>query len=57
MSIWASFFSVIDGLQKGMDIHGKDLDAERTFFIGTGVDATVVSRVPDMELREDGAIG
>ena len=36
MSIWASFFSVIDGLRKGMDIHGKDLDAEETFFIGPG---------------------
>jgi methylenetetrahydrofolate reductase (NADPH) len=46
------FFSVIDGLQKGTDIHGKDLDTERTFFIGSGVDATAGSRVPDMELRE-----
>jgi len=46
------FFSVIDGLQKGMDIHGKDLNAEKTFFIGSGVDATAGSRVPDMELRE-----
>jgi len=46
------FFSVIDALRKGMDIHGKDLDAERTFFIGCGVDATAGARVPDMELRE-----
>jgi len=46
------FFSVIDGLQKGTDIHGKDLDAERSFFIGSGVDATAGPRVPDMELRE-----
>ena len=46
------FFSVIDGLQKGTDIHGKDLDAERIFFIGSGVDATAGARVPDMELRE-----
>ncbi len=46
------FFSVIDGLQKGMDIHGKDLDAERTFFIGSGVDATAGPKAPDMELRE-----
>ena len=46
------FFSVIDGLQKGSDIHGKDLDAERIFFIGSGVDATAGAKVPDMELRE-----
>jgi methylenetetrahydrofolate reductase (NADPH) len=46
------FFSVINGLQKGSDIHGKDLDAERTFFIGSGVDATAGAKVPDMELRE-----
>ncbi len=46
------FFSVIDNLQKGMDIHGKELDAERTFFIGSGVHASAGSRVPDMELRE-----
>ena len=36
------FFSVIDGLHKSTDIHGKDLDTERTFFIGSGVDATAV---------------
>lgn len=46
------FFSVIDALKKGTDIHGKDLDVGADFFIGSGVDASAGGRAPDMELRE-----
>jgi methylenetetrahydrofolate reductase (NADPH) len=46
------FFSVVDSLKQGIDVHGKDLDAERGFFIGSGVDASFGGNPPDMELRE-----
>jgi 5,10-methylenetetrahydrofolate reductase len=46
------FFSVIDSLKKGTDISGKNLDGEKEFFIGSGVDASGGGKAPDMELRE-----
>ena len=46
------FFSVIDSLKKGIDVHGKDLDGEKDFFIGSGVDACGGGNAPDMEIRE-----
>ncbi len=46
------FFSVIESLGKGSDIHGKDLDSEKQFFIGSGVDAAAGGSAPDMEIRE-----
>jgi methylenetetrahydrofolate reductase (NADH) len=46
------FFSVIDSLKKGIDVSGKDLDGEKEFFIGSGVDASGGAKVPDMEIRE-----
>ena len=46
------FFSVIDNLKKGTDIHGKDLDGEKNFFIGSGVDASFGGKAPDLEIRE-----
>ncbi len=46
------FFSVVESLEKGTDVHGRDLDVKRTFFIGSGVDAAAGARAPDMELRE-----
>ena len=48
----AKFFSVIESLKKGADIHGKDLDSEKEFFIGSGVEAGFGGNVPDMEIRE-----
>jgi methylenetetrahydrofolate reductase (NADPH) len=46
------FFSVIDSLKRGIDIHGKDLDGEKDFFIGSGVDASYGGKAPDLEIRE-----
>ena len=46
------FFSVIDALKKGVDVHGKDLAGGKNFFIGSGVEAGFGGNVPDMELRE-----
>jgi methylenetetrahydrofolate reductase (NADPH) len=46
------FFSVIESLGRGSDIHGKDLDSEKEFFVGSGVDATPGGSAPDMEIRE-----
>lgn len=46
------FFSVIDALRKGTDVQGKDLDGEKDFFIGSGVEAAFGGNPPDMELRE-----
>ncbi len=46
------FFSVIDSLKKGIDVHGKELDGEKGFFIGSGVEACFGGNCPDLELRE-----
>jgi methylenetetrahydrofolate reductase (NADPH) len=46
------FFSVINNLQKGSDVHGRDVEVATNFFIGSGVDSTAGARAPDMELRE-----
>ncbi len=46
------FFSVIESLKKGSDVHGKDLEAEKDFLIGSGVEARYGGNVPDMELKE-----
>jgi 5,10-methylenetetrahydrofolate reductase len=46
------FFSVIENLQRGSDVHGKDIDSEKAFFIGSGVDASQGGKAPDLEIRE-----
>jgi methylenetetrahydrofolate reductase (NADPH) len=46
------FFSVIDSLKEGVDVHGKDLDSQKDFFIGSGVDAGFGGQAPDLEIRE-----
>lgn len=46
------FFSVIDSLKQGADVHGKDLDGEKSFFIGSGVESRFGGNAPDMEIRE-----
>lgn len=48
----AKFFSVLDALRKGTDLRGKDLDSEKEFFVGSGVDAGFGGNPPDMQLRE-----
>jgi len=48
----AKFFSVIEALKKGVDVHGKDLASGTDFFIGSGVEAGFGGNLPDMELRE-----
>jgi 5,10-methylenetetrahydrofolate reductase len=45
-------FSVIDSLQVGHDISGKEIPFKPKFCIGSGVDASWGKKVPDMELRE-----
>jgi len=45
-------FSVIDTLQLGQDISGKEISFKPKFCIGSGVDSSWGKRVPDMELRE-----
>lgn len=46
------FFSVVDSLKQGHDVHGKDIDSQKDFFIGSGVDAKFGGNAPDMEVRE-----
>lgn len=46
------FFSVIEALGKGIDITGKDLESEKEFYIGSGVDASFGGNAPDLEIRE-----
>lgn len=46
------FFSVIDSLKRGIDVHGKDLSSGADFFIGSAIEAGFGGNPPDMELRE-----
>lgn len=46
------FFSVIEALKRGHDVHGKDLDFQKEFLIGSGVEAGMGGAAPEMELKE-----
>jgi methylenetetrahydrofolate reductase (NADPH) len=46
------FFSVIEALEQGVDVHGKELEGRRKFLIGSEVEAGFGGNVPDMQLRE-----
>ncbi len=46
------FFSVIEALEQGIDVHGKELGARKEFVIGSEVEAGFGGNVPDMQLRE-----
>lgn len=46
------FFSVLDSLGQGRDVHGKDLDGSKRFFVGSGVGASLAKSAPDQEIRE-----
>ncbi|MBI4964099.1 MAG: methylenetetrahydrofolate reductase [Desulfomonile tiedjei] len=46
------FFSVIEALEKGVDVNGKELDGRKEFLIGSEVEAGFGGNVPDMQLHE-----
>jgi 5,10-methylenetetrahydrofolate reductase len=45
-------FSVIENLQKGHDISGKEIEIRPDFCIGSGVESSWGKKVPDLELKE-----
>ena len=45
-------FSVIESLQLGHDVSGRDIPFRPKFCVGSGIDSSWGKRVPDMELRE-----
>lgn len=48
----AKFFSVVDNLQNGHDITGRELHVKPAFCIGMGIDSNWGKDVPDLELKE-----
>ncbi len=45
-------FSVVESLQQGHDISGRDLPVKPKFCIGSGIDSGWGKKVPDLELKE-----
>lgn len=45
-------FSVVENLQEGHDISGRELPIKPRFCIGSGIDASWGRKVPDLEIRE-----
>lgn len=45
-------YSVINSLQQGVDISGKEIGFKPKFCIGSGIDSSWGKKVPDMELKE-----
>lgn len=45
-------FSVVDSMNKGHDLAGKELGKQSDFFVGGGIDAACGPKIPDMELQE-----
>jgi methylenetetrahydrofolate reductase (NADPH) len=45
-------FSVIENLQQGHDISGKEVGVKPDFCVGSGVESSWGKRVPDLELKE-----
>lgn len=45
-------FSVLESLQEGHDISGKEIPVKPKFCIGSGIDSSWGKKVPDLELRE-----
>lgn len=48
----AKLFSVIESLEEGCDITGRELQVRPTFCIGAGIDSSWGKEVPDLELKE-----
>lgn len=46
------FFSVVEAMKRGHDVHGKDLGAQTEFLIGSGIEAGRGAAAPEMELKE-----
>ncbi|MBU4010140.1 MAG: methylenetetrahydrofolate reductase, partial [Proteobacteria bacterium] len=44
--------SVLEHLQKGQTLEGKELSASAEFFIGAGVESSWGKNVPDLEMKE-----
>jgi len=45
-------FSVVENLQEGHDISGRELLVKPRFCVGSGIDSSWGKKVPDMELKE-----
>ncbi len=45
-------FSVVENLQEGHDISGRELPMKPKFCIGSGIDASWGKKVPDLEMKE-----
>jgi 5,10-methylenetetrahydrofolate reductase len=45
-------FSVLESLQEGHDISGKEIPFKPKFCIGSGIDSSWGKKVPDLELKE-----
>ena len=45
-------FSVVENLQEGHDISGRELHVKPKFCVGSGIDSSWGKKVPDMELKE-----
>ena len=45
-------FSVVESLQEGHDISGRELIVKPKFCVGSGIDASWGKKVPDLELKE-----
>jgi len=45
-------FSVVENLQEGHDISGRELLVKPKFCVGSGIDSSWGKKVPDMELKE-----
>ena len=45
-------FSVVDNLQEGQDVSGKEVQKKADFFVGSGIDAGWGKNVPDLALKE-----
>jgi methylenetetrahydrofolate reductase (NADPH) len=45
-------FSVVENLQEGHDISGRELFVKPKFCVGSGIDSSWGKKVPDMELKE-----
>ena len=45
-------FSVLESLQEGHDISGKEIPVQTRFCVGSGIDSSWGKKVPDLELKE-----
>jgi 5,10-methylenetetrahydrofolate reductase len=45
-------FSVVESLQEGHDISGRELIVKPKFCVGSGIDASWGKKIPDLELKE-----